>query len=49
MSVFRLSLLLPLLALAPAASRPDFAGLYAEGPRLTVDTRREADSLRLYR
>ena len=44
----RLFLLLPLLALAPAAPRPDYAGLYADGPRLTLDTRREADSLRLY-
>lgn len=43
-----LTLLLPLLALLPAAPRPDFAGLYRDGPRLRLDTRREADSLRLY-
>ncbi|GAA4042977.1 hypothetical protein GCM10022409_31150 [Hymenobacter glaciei] len=41
--------LLPLLAAAPLATpRPDFAGLYRDAPALTVDTRREGDSLRLY-
>ncbi len=34
---------------APLATpRPDFAGLYRDAPALTVDTRREGDSLRLY-
>ncbi len=34
---------------APLATpRPDFAGLYRDVPALTVDTRREGDSLRLY-
>ena len=33
---------------APLATRPDYAGLYRDGPRLEVDTRREGDSLRLY-
>ncbi|MBD2770130.1 GWxTD domain-containing protein [Hymenobacter sp. BT664] len=33
---------------APQAVRPDYAGLYREGPRLEVDSRREGDSLRLY-
>lgn len=37
-----------LAAFAPLAPRPDYAGLYRDGPRLEVDTRREADSLRLY-
>ena len=49
-SWFRLGWL-PLLlsaAAAPLAPRPDYAGLYREGPRLVVDTRREGDSLRLY-
>ena len=32
----------------PLAPRPDYAGLYRDGPRLAVDTRREGDSLRLY-
>ena len=41
--------LLPLLcAFAPLAPRPDYAGLYRDGPRLAVDTRREGDSLRFY-
>ena len=35
-------------ALAPRASRPDYAGLYRDGPRMEVDTRREGDSLRFY-
>jgi GWxTD domain-containing protein len=44
-----LAWLLPLLAAAPLATlRPDFAGLYRDAPALTVDTRREGDSLRLY-
>ncbi|WP_052732774.1 GWxTD domain-containing protein [Hymenobacter terrenus] len=33
---------------APLAPRPDYAGLYRDGPHLNVDTRREGDSLRLY-
>ena len=33
---------------APLATRPDYAGLYRDGPHLAVDTRREGDSLRLY-
>ena len=33
---------------APLVPRPDFAGLYRDVPALTVDTRREVDSLRLY-
>ena len=33
---------------APLAPRPDYAGLYRDGPRLEVDTRREGDSLRCY-
>jgi GWxTD domain-containing protein len=37
-----------LSAFAPLAPRPDYAGLYRDGPHLAVDTRREADSLRLY-
>ncbi|MBO2010314.1 GWxTD domain-containing protein [Hymenobacter negativus] len=37
-----------LMAFAPLAPRPDFAGLYRDGPHLEVDTRREGDSLRLY-
>ena len=42
-------LLCLLLPLAAAAARPpDLAGLYRPGPRLLLDTRREADSLRLY-
>ncbi|MDQ2794416.1 MAG: GWxTD domain-containing protein, partial [Bacteroidota bacterium] len=46
---YRLGGLLPLLAAAPLATpRPDFAGLYRDAPALTVDTRREGDSLRLY-
>ncbi|OGX86011.1 hypothetical protein BEN47_13620 [Hymenobacter lapidarius] len=45
----RLGWLLPLLcAFAPPAPRPDYAGLYRDGPRLEVDTRREGDSLRFY-
>jgi GWxTD domain-containing protein len=46
--------LLLLLALAaaapkaPLAPRPDFAGLYRDGPHLALDTRREGDSLRVY-
>ena len=44
----RLAWLLPLLAATPLAPRPDYAGLYRDGPRLDVDTRREGDSLRLY-
>ena len=48
----RIGWLLPLLgaaaAVAPRAPRPDYAGLYREGPRLEADTRREGDSLRLY-
>ena len=48
-SWFRLGWLLPLLtAFAPLAPRPDYAGLYRDAPPLTVDTRREGDSLRLY-
>ncbi|WP_310394602.1 GWxTD domain-containing protein [Hymenobacter sp.] len=35
-------------AFTPLAPRPDYAGLYRDGPRLAVDTRREGDSLRLY-
>ncbi|GAB3297767.1 hypothetical protein GCM10027511_12750 [Hymenobacter humi] len=35
-------------AFAPLAPRPDFAGLYRDGPHLEVDTRREGDSLRFY-
>ncbi|WP_426058659.1 GWxTD domain-containing protein [Hymenobacter sp. B1770] len=35
-------------AYVPQAARPDYAGLYREGPRLEVDTRREGDSLRVY-
>ena len=35
-------------ARAPLAARPDYAGLYRDGPRLDVDSRREGDSLRLY-
>lgn len=47
-------MLLGLLAAGPAAAqavppRPDFASLYRAGPsRLVVETRREADSLRLF-
>jgi GWxTD domain-containing protein len=37
-----------LAAFAPAAPRPDYAGLYRDQPRLRLDTRREGDSLRLY-
>lgn len=37
-----------LTAFAPHAPRPDFAGLYRPGPRLELDARREADSLRVY-
>ena len=33
---------------APLAPRPDYAGLYRDGPRLEIDTRREGDSLRIY-
>lgn len=33
---------------APLAPRPDYAGLYRDGPHLDVDTRREGDSLRFY-
>jgi GWxTD domain-containing protein len=46
----RLGWLLPLLcaSFAPLAPRPDYAGLYRDGPRLAVDTRREGDSLRLF-
>ncbi len=46
----RLGWLLPLLcaSFAPQATRPDYAGLYRDAPRLEVDTRREGDSLRLY-
>ena len=33
---------------APAARPPELAGLYRPGLRLLLDTRREADSLRLY-
>ena len=33
---------------APLATRPDYAGLYRDGPRLEVDIRREGDSLHLY-
>jgi GWxTD domain-containing protein len=48
-SCWRLSWLLPLLtAFAPLAPRPDYAGLYRDGPQLQLDTRREGDSLRLY-
>jgi len=36
------------LARPPRVPRPDFAGLYRDGPHLEVDTRREGDSLRLY-
>ena len=43
-----LSLLGAALAFAPLAPRPDYAGLYRDGPRLEVDTRREGDSLRFY-
>ena len=32
----------------PLATRPDYAGLYRDGTRLEMDTRREGDSLRLY-
>ena len=46
---YRLGGLPLLLAAAPLATpRPDFAGLYRDAPALTVDTRREGDSLRLY-
>lgn len=46
----RFGWLLPLLGAtaAPLAPPPDFAGLYRDMPALTVDTRREGDSLRLY-
>ena len=48
----RFGWLLPLLGaalgFAPLAPRPDYAGLYRDGPRLAVDTRREGDSLRFY-
>ena len=37
-----------LMAFAPLAPRPDYAGLYRDAPHLAVDTRREGDSLRLY-
>jgi len=47
----RVRLLLPALLLLsasrPLAPRPDYAGLYRDGPRLEVDTRREGDSMRL--
>ncbi|MCC3153317.1 GWxTD domain-containing protein [Hymenobacter sp. BT770] len=44
-----LAWLLPLhCAFAPLAQRPDYAGLYRDGPHLDVDTRREGDSLRFY-
>ena len=33
---------------APLAPRPDYAGLYRDGPHLDLDTRREGDSLRFY-
>ena len=46
--LFSCLLALPLLGLAPAARPPELAGLYRPGPRLLLDTRREADSLRLY-
>lgn len=32
----------------PSTPRPDYAGLYRDGPHLALDTRREGDSLRLY-
>jgi GWxTD domain-containing protein len=45
---YRFGGLLPLLAAAPLAPRPDFAGLYRDVPALAVDTRREGDSMRCY-
>jgi GWxTD domain-containing protein len=43
-----LSAIFVLTAFAPLAPRPDYAGLYRDGPHLDVDTRREGDSLRLF-
>jgi GWxTD domain-containing protein len=37
-----------MMAFAPLATRPDYAGLYRDAPHLDVDTRREGDSLRFY-
>lgn len=48
MPLRKLLFFLPLLALVPTAPRPDYAGLYRDGPRLEADTRREGDSLRVY-
>ncbi|SMB96772.1 hypothetical protein SAMN00120144_2991 [Hymenobacter roseosalivarius DSM 11622] len=43
-----LCFLVCLIASRPAATRRDFAGQYSLARRVMVDTRREADSLRLY-
>ncbi|MGY2131485.1 GWxTD domain-containing protein [Hymenobacter sp. HD11105] len=47
-SYLLLFILVCLLAGRPAAPRRDFSGQYRPGRRVVVDTRREADSLRLY-